>query len=452
MILSKSLALLAILGSAFSAPTSPHDTRAYPALTPESPFGDEQPAGGPASDPNEAVYARKARAALIRSESLSHKTWEVSTFYQAKAELYGVTEYNWNPQPFASPQPSDEAIVEATSKIPSLLDIAPDGYLVNSDRGSQADVFSLIPAVWASGKRDAASNMASWLRTKGRKLGDIYSHRGDSASLWSDEGYMIPPVLAFLGLVQNDNNQLGEAIRQWNALADSLASPRGDFVHVPDFDPHTWTSGTGWMLMGLARVLASIEAAGQTSSLGADIGAAVGKAKRALSAALSAQKDDGRIPNYTDKDSSPETSGTAAIAAAFYRLASLKSEFADADLAQRAEKAYRGVMAQVGEDGVVNGSVDPSGANFNNAGTNDSPEGHAFVALMWAARREWIQKGGKPSAQPAQSQSQSQGQAQPQPPKQDQGQQQGQGQWQPPAGQDDGQYHPEKYAGGGQGW
>lgn len=340
-----------------------------------------------------AVNARKARAALMRAETLSHKTWEVSTFFQAKAELYGVTEHNWSAKAFLKQQPGDPAVAEATDKLAGLLDVAADGYLVASDRGSQADVFSLIPAVWASGDQDAARNMLRWLREQGVRMDTgAYSHRGDRQSLWSDEGYMVPPVLAFLGLVDGDSSLLSEALEQWNQVADALADERGTFRHVPgEFDPHAWTSGTGWMLMGLARVFASVTEAGQDAELADQINGAKEKARRALFAALGAQTDDGRIPNYSDRASPAETAGTAAVAAAYYRLLLQHPDtFGDAWLFDAAEKAYKGVFAQVGEDGTVNGCVDPSGDDFDNANTNDSPEGHAFVALLWAARNAWL--------------------------------------------------------------
>lgn len=410
MLLMKTLSALAALGAVASAPVPTLDTLEYPSL---SYYGYmNQPASSPAAGSarlpvvnkaaqpiefhdasNEgAVNAKKARAALIRADGLSHKTWEVSTFFQAKAELYGVTEHNWSAKAFAAQQPGDQAVKETTYKLGSLLDIAGDGYLVDSDRGSQADVFSLVPAVWASGKQDAAKGMVNWLRSHGVRVGNAYSHRGDRQSLWSDEGYMIPPVLAFLGLVQDDTSLLSEALSQWNSVADALADDKGTFRHVPsEFDPHAWTSGTGWMLMGLARVFASITEAGHEDAYTDPINAAKEKARRALFAAFGAQTDDGRIPNYSDRDSPAETAGTAAVTAAYYRLLLQHPEtFGDEWLFAAAEKAYKGVMAQVGEDGTVNGCVDPSGNDFNNANISDSPEGHAFVPLMWAARNAWL--------------------------------------------------------------
>lgn len=405
----KTLGALAALAVAGAAPVPTLDTREYPSLSyygymnqPSSPATSTArlPVINKASQPIEfhdasnegAVNANKARAALMRAEGLSHKTWEVSTFFQAKAELYGVTEHNWSSKAFAAQQPGDPAVREATDKLGALLDIAGDGYLVNSDRGSQADVFSLVPAVWASGKQDAAKNMVAWLRTQGVRSGDTYSHRGDRQSLWSDEGYMIPPVLAFLGLVQDDVSLLSEALEQWTKVADALADERGTFRHVPsEFDPHAWTSGTGWMLMGLARVFASITEAGHEAEFTAQINVAKDKARRALFAAYGAQTPDGRIPNYSDRDSPAETAGTAAVTAAYYRLLlQHPSTFGDEWLFAAAEKAYDGVMKQVSDDGTVSGCVDPSGADFNNANISDSPEGHAFVPLMWAARNAWL--------------------------------------------------------------
>lgn len=419
MLLSRPLAALAALsvGSVLAAPVPTLDTREYPSLSyygyvepsRDSPHRlpvvnkAAQPLGSTGEAENEgAVHAKRARAALMRAEGLSHKTWEVSTFFQAKAELYGVTEHNWSAKAFQAQQPGDAAVREATDKLGALLDVADDGYLVASDRGSQADVFSLVPVVWASGDRAAAQGMLGWLRAHGRRVGhagDAYSHRGDRESLWSDEGYMIPPVLAFAGLVQGDAALLDEALAQWNLVAGALADEHGTFKHVPgEFDPHAWTSGTGWMLMGLARVAASVTEAGQAGALAAPLAQAKAAARRALIAAFGAQTPDGRLPNYTDRDSPPETAGTAAVVAAYYRLLAQDGDegggaggaFSDPWLFAAAERAYAGVMAHVADDGTVRGCVDPSGADFDNADTDDSPEGHAFVPLMWAARNMWL--------------------------------------------------------------
>lgn len=411
------LAALAQLGLVLGAPVPPSppplQRRDYPALSyygyaaaapaskqllaqPDAPSDTD---AGQSSDPEGAVHARLARAALMRAEHLAHRTWEVATFYQAKAEVYGVpARAPASGVALNSAQPGDDtvpdALSEAVGKLPAVLDVAGDGFLVDGERASQADVFSLVPLVWASGDRGRADGMLSWLRERGLRdqASGAYSHRGDGEQLWSDQGYMVPPALAFMGQVRGDGGLLREALGQWTSVARALQDDHGTFRHVPAaFDAYAWTSGTGWMLQGLARVLRSIEFAGKTGEMQGEISEAKDIARRALFAAYGAQvPDDGRLPNYTDRDSPPETAGTAGVTAAYFRLLAIDPSIGNQWLFDRAQQAYAAVMDHVGADGTVSGCVDPSGADFDNADTDDSPECHAFVALMWAARNAWL--------------------------------------------------------------
>lgn len=355
--------------------------------------GDQQNGGQQEGSAQAAAPARnveaKAKAALDKAAALveaNPKTWEVATLHQAEAELAGQSVFTWSGK---EPRTRGAALAE------QMVFPDPEGVLVPAEKDSQADVFSLIPATRAFGQPEWASNMLNWLQQSGLRVnGEGFSHRFDGPAFWSDEGYMIPPVLAYMGLVEKKNDLIGEALTQWGLIADGLKNGQNTFTHIGDGkDPNAWTTGTGWMLMGLARVLATAKAAGQDAALQGQITPLLATAKAALEGAFSKQTDDGRLPNYTDKQSPPETAGTAAVTAGYYRLAALyPDQIRDGKLDAAAEKAFNGVMAQTADDGTVSGTVDPSGADFDNANTDNSPEGHSFVPLLWVARKEF---GGK---------------------------------------------------------
>jgi hypothetical protein len=210
---------------------------------------------------------------------------------------------------------------------------------------------------------------------------------------------MISPFISFLGLARNDTELLGEALSQWRGLSSALIRDNL-YVHMSggaNADSRLWTTGSGWMLAGLMRILASIDAAGPSSAaqLAGDVAAAKDTAAAVFKALFAELKDEGadaaRIPNFLRNSGGGdlESAGTAIVAAAFYRFYALAPDLAK-PMEADANRAYNGVMKQL-QDGVLRGCVDPSGqgaVSFARIMDEPSPEGQSFVVLMYAARQD----------------------------------------------------------------
>lgn len=86
-----------------------------------------------------------------------------------------------------------------------------------------------------------------------------------------------------------------------------------------------------------------------------------------------------------------DSAGTALIVASFYRFFSYYPDRCNQWLLSQADKAFKGVVDKLGEDGWVTQVVDPDGTNGflvypNQNPPMQSPEAQAFSGMMWAAR------------------------------------------------------------------
>lgn len=203
---------------------------------------------------------------------------------------------------------------------------------------------------------------------------------------------MIPPFLAYLGLATKDDELLMEAIKQWNLEADLLFDENNKLFKHKTNDGTLWATGNGWMLMGLARVIASITHA-DNKNLDGEINKAKDKAKDVFNACLG-QLVEGRIPNRMNSDDRrADSTGTAFVVAAYYRFRQVSPEVvAGGNLDQLASEAFDAVVKDIGADNWLINVVNPSGYNnFMFDPDPDQPriysaEGQAGLILMWAAR------------------------------------------------------------------
>jgi rhamnogalacturonyl hydrolase YesR len=86
-----------------------------------------------------------------------------------------------------------------------------------------------------------------------------------------------------------------------------------------------------------------------------------------------------------------DSAGTALIVAAFYRYYLYFPSRCNDWLLSQADKAFKGVVDKIGEDGFVTQVVDPDGTNGFLvypwlSPPMQSPEAQAFSGMMWAAR------------------------------------------------------------------
>ncbi|KII90447.1 hypothetical protein PLICRDRAFT_38994 [Plicaturopsis crispa FD-325 SS-3] len=212
--------------------------------------------------------------------------------------------------------------------------------------GSAADPASIGPAVllanWTGmGSADgldyagAAKDQLDFLFQNVPKTSDgAISHRTEYVQLWSDFVYMVPPFLAYYGVLSENRTLLLEGYNQIslyrNYLRDSSAG--GMWKHVllgpSGNDDGHWSTGNGWAAAGMLRVLATIQNSQYANTL---------KSQQKDLANWVQEIHDGIYPhldstdlfkNYPDRDLSTDAStlnfydasSTALLASTVYRL------------------------------------------------------------------------------------------------------------------------------------
>lgn len=166
---------------------------------------------------------------------------------------------------------------------------------------------------------DAAKRMLDYLMERAPRTdrgilchNEISFHEGYSPNqIWADSMYMAPPFLAVMG-------EVDEAVKQLKGMYEYLVDPVSGLIrHI--FDAGTgrfvrdlvWTTGNGWALMGMARLL-DIEPNEATI---------YGMFTNVLNNLLTYQLPDGRFKDILigEDDSFVEGTGAMMMAAAVYR-------------------------------------------------------------------------------------------------------------------------------------
>ncbi|KAF9265957.1 hypothetical protein L218DRAFT_1019001 [Marasmius fiardii PR-910] len=367
------------------------------------------------------VRARLAERALL--------SWEIGTRAQALLEL-DAPDYSV----FSSKRPFPQ---DGQSSISDVLTIARDvvrnqtqttnsngttststststGPLPLMRDDSAADPASIGPAVllaaWTNSQNQDGSGLNYTAAAKSQleylyssavpKTSDgAISHRVPEVQLWSDFVYMVPPFLAYYG-VQTDNATLiaaaYEQIKLYrNYLMDKdagnlwkhvlLGSNRSGF---PANDNGHWATGNGWAAAGMLRVLATIKYSSYASSFENEQADLVNWTKEIHKAMYSSLDSTNIFTNYVVYSSKKSHSGntsfydaasTALMATTVYRLALLSDKY---HYLPNAENSRRTLFAN---------NSDGSMRHF----TSDGPEGQAFVLMMHASHRDWVQGGSK---------------------------------------------------------
>lgn len=99
--------------------------------------------------------------------------------------------------------------------------------------------------------------------------------------------------------------------------------------------------------------------------------------------------------NYLSNTSTfGETSGTALLAATVYRMAILSpSIFNKPNYLTWAAARLAAIAKHVEPSGIVSPAVDPYGYNNGKPYTVGSPEGQAFVVMLYASHRDCVAAG-----------------------------------------------------------
>ncbi|BEJ12619.1 hypothetical protein CspHIS471_0210790 [Cutaneotrichosporon sp. HIS471] len=386
------------------------------------------------SDPSYLTLSTKLPSILDRAIQISSHSWEVGTLTQALLEVYNprLAPFAYSDAAFhgalggkirVTTAPLEAASVAAKfltnydfsgapsegGDLNSLLEGGSPRALVDGG-GSLGDPCSLGPAAWVLahfadeigdvGTPLATETQYAWavgnqlalLQQGPRSDNGTISHREEKFEIWADQGYMIPPFLAYLGLTTNNTALLEQALDQWLLTSSALLDTNHNlFRHLNTFDTRFWATGNGWMLAGLMRVLASIKAAGG-AGLGSKVAEAEDIAARVFQSLFNRLDDSDRLPNYMEETdpalTHADSAGTTAVVGAFYRFLVLRPDLARG-MKPAAERAFSGVVNKVDGEAWLTAVVDPQGTNgflvYPGQDTR-SPEGQSLLAIMWAAR------------------------------------------------------------------
>ena len=248
------------------------------------------------------------------------------------------------------------------------------------------------------------------------------SHREDLVAIWADWMAMVPPFIAAQAVAQNDKGLMQTALDQITKYRQILrpkdtspAAGGGAWMHIVGAQAESkgiWTTGNGWALNGMTRVLSSMAHwpatagwADQQALLAGYIMEIFDAVQNCFDATANGCVDPSNkllrgylIGGYKgasdDSKTWPgEVAGTSSIASAIYRMAVLRPDLvpADSKYVAMADALRKAVAARVDpKTGIATPVMDPY-AWWTPKSARSSPEGQAFIASMGSAYRDCIQ-------------------------------------------------------------
>ncbi|KAG9312708.1 Six-hairpin glycosidase [Chiua virens] len=179
----------------------------------------------------------------------------------------------------------------------------------------------------------AARDQLAFLFQKAPKTSDgAISHRLDQVQLWSDFVYMVPPFLAYYGVITQNVSFVQEACIQISLyrkyLSDTGAYNLWKHIQLGSYgtDDGHWSTGNAWAAAGMIRVLGTIQNSQYANSLKqeqADLSGWIQEIHNGMYAHL--DPNSGLFHNYADdKSTFLDASSTALLASTVYRLSLLR--------------------------------------------------------------------------------------------------------------------------------
>jgi rhamnogalacturonyl hydrolase YesR len=223
------------------------------------------------------------------------------------------------------------------------------------------------------------------------------SHRYDAVMLWSDFIYMVPPTLAYQGVATRNQTLVREAVIQISLYRDVLQDKStGLWRHIAGSrtDAGSWSTGNGWVLGGIARVLATMKHWPISADWTSEQRMLTQYAREIIDGAieLGPEAKSGLLRNYISTPSSfPEAAGSAMITANIYRLAVLApSVFATSQYLNWADARRSAVVKAIGSNGIMAPVINPYKYTENAPYGQVSPEAQSFGLLLYTAYRDCI--------------------------------------------------------------
>ncbi|KAK4047821.1 hypothetical protein OIV83_005164 [Microbotryomycetes sp. JL201] len=214
----------------------------------------------------------------------------------------------------------------------------------------------------------------------------------EPVQLWSDYMSMVPPFLAYYGVVAPNQSALDQAYQQCQLYRKYLRDPTtGLWKHVvlgSWQDNGLWATGNAWAAHGMTRVLATIKNSRYGSSQASRVENLRQWTDEILAASFSKLAPSGLVPNYFDKPFTfSDPAASALLCATTFRLASLGLSQTPTNI-QAAIRIRQAVLSRIDSStGWVNGCVDPIKWNVQ---TDQSPESLAFILMMESAFRDFM--------------------------------------------------------------
>ncbi|EJD46957.1 glycoside hydrolase family 105 protein [Auricularia subglabra TFB-10046 SS5] len=347
-----------------------------------------------------------------RLETAAKQSWELGTRAQALLELdsprFSVFAKSSIPPP--KPKKDDatniaDVIQIATNAVDAIPhDDSPKPLVIGTNiaGGDPPSMGVAVLLASTTGAKEfsketytqAAQNQLDFVLHKIPQTPDgAISHRVEQVQLWDDFVYMVPPFLAYYGVLNKDEDLVRNAYKQCGLYRAYLRNGTTNLWAHMDLGEHPdkkyWSTGNAWAAAGMLRVLATMAHSNMASSFEKemdDLEHWVSEILDGMYGVLG--KTETLFNNYADQPNSfRDASSTALIAAATYRLSSLRSVH---DHIEDAERLRQALVSHVDDDGWVAPVVNPE--SFRKEGQH-SPEGQAFVLLLHAAHRDWVATG-----------------------------------------------------------
>ncbi|KAJ3504288.1 hypothetical protein NMY22_g17976 [Coprinellus aureogranulatus] len=248
------------------------------------------------------------------------------------------------------------------------------------------------------------------------KTGDgAISHRLEDVQLWSDAVFMLPPFLAYYGVITDNKTAVDQAYNQIRVYHDQLYdSSAGVWRHIvggDGADNGYWATGNAWAAAGMLRVYATIDHSkwsGKMKNEKKDLKKWVNEIHKGVYE----RYFDGEnlLRNYlNDPNTFYDAASTSLLAATVYRASTVMDTHTYVPYAERSRLTLftpnSGPWTNTNwtrfadyeyftSDGWLRNVVDPVSIK-ERLGDGRSPEAQAFVVMMHSAWRDWRWAGEK---------------------------------------------------------
>jgi rhamnogalacturonyl hydrolase YesR len=207
---------------------------------------------------------------------------------------------------------------------------------------------------------------------------------------WTDDMFMATSVLARVAARTKDDRYAATAGQLLTTYADRLQRPDGIFVHAKE-GPYAWGRGNGFAAFGLMEALTYLPATWP------DRPRALQSYRALMKGLLAFQAPDGLWRQVVDEPGSyREFTVTAMVLTAMAR--GVRFGWIDASYRPVAERAWRGLLARMAEDGTLmdvcagTGSGPTKEYYLNRAAITGADDRGGAMALTAALEMEWLNR------------------------------------------------------------